>query len=343
MRRAFVAGLAFVFVALCVRAQSAPPAPDAAATVKTPLEKAAEKTDLTLEKTPAYRLHAKITFHGKLTPFPPAEYTVLWADPNHWRAETRWPDLTAIQVASGDHIWKKDTDVRRVALNNIDLALDFPHVLSAQDVKVSGPQPKTVNSIPAVCFKLLSVTKYSTVSGFDPLLLPVPFPRTWSVTSERDVCLLSENGLPLRIKDSRDEYNFAPGEYRVLGMKRFPGRLMHSYDKGSIEIEVDLLDPLDQASADTIKPPPGAASLPWCRNQKTPRPIAPWAFLSIRGVDAILEVAKDGKVSGVRAFDVHGSPLTDKSKLDALRGLAFYPSICGDKVVESEIFFSFPR
>lgn len=351
VRCLLLAGCLSVCGAFSARAQtqSTPPAPpaasnDAAAAIKTKLDQAVEKTDLTADKTPPYRFHAKVTFHGKLTPFAPAEYTVLWADPNHWRAETRWPDLTAIEVASGDRIWKQDTDVRRMALNELHWALDFPRVLKTDEAKLSGPQPKTLNGIEADCFKMTRTFKIPAFSAVDPVFTSVNFPQSSNFTAVRDVCLLFANGLPLRIKEGSTEYDFSPGEYHVLGMKRFPGRVKHSYSNGSIEIEVDALEPLDQASAETIKPPSGAASLPWCRNEKPPRLIAPWGILSIHGVDkAFLEVANDGKVKGVRAVDMHGSPITDKSRLDALSALTFYPAICGDKVVEAEAFFSFPR
>lgn len=178
-----------------------------------------------------------------------------------------------------------------------------------------------------------------------------------------DVCLLAANGLPLRIKikDLATEYNFAAGDYLVMGLKRFPRSIVHSYLEGSIEIETDSLEPLDPASADAIAPPPRAASLPWCRDEKLPRPLhfggAPSSgspvFLlpgiemavpvpHIPGVDyVIFDVAKDGTVKDVRAYNLHGSPVTNKSKVEMLRDSEFTPAVCGDRVVEAELVFHF--
>lgn len=354
MRRALIAGVAFVLAPLCARAQSAPPAAanDAAATAQSPLDRAAEKTDLTAEKTPPYRLHAKITFHGLRTPFPPAEYTLLWADRQHWRSETRWPDVTAIEVASGDRIWRKDTDARRLALEAFNTVLEFPDLLNTDRSKVSGPQRKTISGTSADCFKITPVFPK-----------PRPAQPRRSVPWTHDVCLLPANGSPIQIKSKEvgTEYDFAPGDYLVLGMKRFPSRIVHSYKQGSIEVETDSLEPLDQASANAITPPPGAAFLPWCRDEKLPRPLhfggAP-SFYSlifipdidmavplyqISGVDyTIFDVTKDGTVKDVRAYNVHGSPVSE-SKLDKLRDSSFTPAVCGDKVIEAELVLAFPR
>jgi hypothetical protein len=245
-------------------------------------------------------------------------------------------------------------DARRLALGDFEEVLKFPQLLNTDRLKVSGPQRKTISGTPVDCFRMTPV-----------LTDPAPAAPRRSNPWTHEVCLLAANGLPLRvkIKDLANEYDFAPGDYFVLGMKRFPRRVVHSYPEGSIEIETDSLEPLDQASENAITPPLGAASLPWCRDEKLPGPLHfggapaianPTILLAgidmmlpmphIPGVDyVIFYVAKDGTVKDVKAYNWNGSPFTDKAKLDKLRGSQFYPAVCGDRVVEAEIVLRFPH
>lgn len=317
-------------------------ADDAAAAM---LTKAQDATTLDSSITIPFRLHAHATFFDGHSKPASAEITYLFAARDRWRMEISGSDGTDTRVAAQGQLWRTGPDLERAKERHLEIATHFSErLLTLSNGTASSPHAKEVNGVPCKCIKL-------TRGNFS-----------------REVCLDSKNGLPVQVKDAGLEFEIEGGNYRSLGLKRFPDRIRY-FERGKqmLLMDVDSLEELGEAGGEAFAPIPGVRPIPWCADEKTPRPehfnassfpfllfvpassvmwsaALPFASMpSSKFLLLVFKVGSDGRVKDLKVYDKHGALVENDTDTEKLRNSTFYPAICGDRVVEGEFVLWLPR
>jgi hypothetical protein len=335
-----LAVLTLLLISIPLSAQApSPPELDVGAAL---LLKAAQSTNWDDSGTPPFRLRAKFTYRGSYEKPVAGEITLLFADRNRWREEIQWFGMTSTELADGGSIWRKDVDGLRDKTNQLDEILRYSsNKLKLVEWVISSVHLRDLSGIPAHCVNLVDAFHFA-----------------------REVCLDVNNGLPLRIKDDTQELNLMPAEYLPLGLKRFPRHIRYSrFTRKVLEIDIESIEMIDAPPASAFAPPPGVTPLPWCPDEKPPRPERiggsaeyrlGWSnfiqeyvdyrvLTSSKAVLLVIDVGTDGHVKDIKAFDKRLALVPPNDALEKLRDSTFTPAICGEKVVEGEFLFELPR
>lgn len=338
-------------LAFLTQAAQKPPPPPADSSPSALLASAATTIGLGSPDTPPYRLQAHVKYFGEGKKATEGELTLIWAAPDRWRMETRWGDVSHVQVANHDRIWRTPTDAFRLDDLRLEHLLQFAAQLKTlPGKKLSEGSDKNLSGVRAICFHEIAGT-LASAPGFPSDLL------------RREFCLERVSHLPVRIGNTRQQYSFLPGDYLSLGPRRFPRHLSYRANgKEEISIDVDSLEEVTSLPEDAFSAPQGTTSLPWCPGERDPRvmsfsgggsgpplrfsipgsresyPIVSMEYVFSRLSLLVFDVGTDGHVKSLAAFDQKGGDVSGKPFVQKLRDSRFYPAICGERIVEGEFF-----
>lgn len=303
------------------------------------LNEALDETNLQVVGTPTYHLHARIKFspdsgRNSLD----TELTVYFETPTSWREEIEADGVTALKLATKDRLWREGLNVDMLNVLRIESARNFSsRMLPFPGGKASKPDFKRLDGRMAECIKFSS----------GPSIM-------------REVCIDSTSGLPMRINDKNTDVqiDFEPYDYLQLGTKRFPRHIRYGeHGRTILEMDVDTLQPIDNHSQDLFIPPSGATFLPWCSNERPPRPLyfggTHTSSLQLPGGTShytltfparefaliVFDVASDGHVKELNAYDKQGAIMSQSAEAEKLRESLFRPATCGNNPVEGEFIF----
>ena len=311
----------------------------------TMLTKARDATNFDSTSTMPFRLRGRVTFFDGHNKAIHGDLTFLFESRERWRREISWNGQTDTTVAAQGRLWRSGPEIDRIKEMRLDLVMHFSErLLTLADGKPSVAHAKEVGGVACRCVKL-------TRGNFN-----------------REVCVDTTNGLPVRARDATMEVEVVGGNYRAVGLKRFPAEIQYSeHGKQMFQMSLDSLDELGTAAEDAFAPIPGTSPTPWCPDEKGARiehfGSSNFAILMFVPSNSpmwsgglrlaklpqskfqllIFAVSADGHVKDLKAYDRHGVLVEHDSDVEKLRNSTFYPAICGDRVVESEVVLVVPR
>jgi hypothetical protein len=345
MRRAFIAGLAFVLAPLCARAQSAPPA-GAAPSALPALDDAAslfataiERTNLLASGTVPFHMRAQLKCNRSKGKPIEGVYDLWWVSGGRWRAEITVGGSTSVILQEAGKRWDKLNDEQQLLDLRLSKAMDMGYGLHLyQGERVTKVERHELDGAAANCFELTHSGKATWQFG-----------ETFQFPSyRREVCLDAAAGLPLRKKEDFSGREFEYGDYVALAMRRVPRHMLYKLNgKLLLDAQVGSLDVLLNPDAKLFAPPDQAPSFALCGDftQATPAarsPITggrselmPGTAPSLGAVTAVsFVIGADGKVRDFTILDRQGfSQLVDR-QLEALRKGLYHPATCGGAPVD---------
>ena len=134
------------------------------------LEKAQELTDLTAPNTPPYSLHAHFKFFSDDKQAVSGELIIYFSSPSLWREEIKWPGITTIEVATGNLLWRKGIDARRIDALRLARVRQFSKLLSPyRGTTVSAAKTSHLDGKIVGCVKSISGSSIVLEVCLDPV------------------------------------------------------------------------------------------------------------------------------------------------------------------------------
>ena len=340
MRRAFVAGLAFVLAPLCARGQSAPSRPAAPSALPSLDDaaslfvKAIERTNLLAAGTLPFHLRAQLKCSRSKGKPIEGVYDLWWGSPGRWRSETTVGGSTGFVLQEAGKRWDKMSDDQQLLDLRLSKAMEMEYGLHLYTgERVAKVERHEVDGVAANCFEFVHPGQATWQMG-----------ETFQFPSyRREVCLDAMAGLPLRKTETFSGREFEYGDYVALAMRRVPRHMLYKLNgKMLLDAQVESLDVLENPDAKLFTPPEGPPSFAWCTGFTPATPAAVSAITGGRpelmpgtspGLGAVTAVAfvigADGKVRDFSILDRQGFSMLVDWKLEAMRKGNYHPATCG--------------
>lgn len=257
-------------------------------------------------------------------------YTLTWASPVAWRAETSLQQFSDIRIADGNKLWvKREPPYFTAQIQMLWSLLKFPTAsLPAKEEHLSRIETKKKEGIE---YRVIDVSyngRKNYTMYFDPFA-PLPQRKTYKGF-----------GTELLFED-----------YSAFDKFEFPRTLIErSNHKPLVTVEVQELTEVSPLPTDLLVPAAGARWMPWCPDPKPMaskgplRRVPPLILDSARSdhtVDIYGIIGPDGRWHNLTVVRSGGRDL-DPYFLAVLSAQRFTPAMCPDGPMDIENVVEFP-
>lgn len=239
--------------------QSLPSKEEATKKLRTVLE----QVNLQSLDTPPFHLVANVhyVFPGGSND---ARYEIIWSAPDKFRRNFRSGDSIETDTALHDKLYvDRNTPVMTLLLWRLNTLVNAPMALLGTDPKATRVYSAQIGGAGGTCV------------------------NSESKVYRNQVCFAADSGQIISFKSEFAELNASPrfelDDFADLGSRRFPRHILRHYDRETLEVHVDTLEPMNEVGGETFISLPAVHPLDWCADPvRRGDPPDPWR--SILGV-----------------------------------------------------------
>jgi len=277
--------------------------------------RAAELSDLRVESTQAFELHAHIEIIGTNGKSQDGTYLLLWASQNRWHEEINLAGYRRVRFGDVGKYWQvRNTDFEFEAIHELDEMLRFVSSLRRLSEPPVRIKHKKLEGEPISCVE----------------------------SSSAEFCFSDSEGALIREQWHGGKFSARSYEnYKSFGIVRFP-QTIRTFRGGKpiITFAVDTLIPLPEIAASVFTPPARAESWETCSKPTFPlltnREMPHYEVNQIAGTVKLYGiVALDGTLQNVKVLDSPDSGLK-ASAVEAVQRWRFQPATCSGTPLRTE-------